>query len=374
MELLKSTPARWLIGIVVVLGIANVIARPSPDAIYPTTNIEVIFDLRKAEIAKAISDGAPQPEPIPLPDAPPIDMPAQTPIAIDGAEDPSEVGNPGARATEAVRNTEETIPRGFMLYTPGMKIRSPEELRESLHTIIHYKQPVYEAVLQLDAEQEQAALAYLDNLVSPTNGAYPLEFVSNFYADVTYTQTRTEDGIRVLVELQYAPQTEETKYVDTEEQKIIESIITDDMTELQKVRAIHDWLVLNLEYDTELTRFYQYEALRDRKTVCQGYALLAYDLLERAGVRAYVVTGDVHPEQAVGTPEEQRGHAWNMVRVDGMWYHLDVTWDDPVPDQPGVVQNDYFLVSDRVIAASRQFDQDTTVMLRPTAAAVFVDN
>jgi transglutaminase/protease-like cytokinesis protein 3 len=63
-----------------------------------------------------------------------------------------------------------------------------------------------------------------------------------------------------------------------------------------------------------------------------------------------------------------------MVRVDGMWYHLDVTWDDPVPDQKGVVQYDHFLVSDRFIAKSRQFDQDTTVMLRPTAAAVFVDN
>lgn len=369
MELLKSNTARWIIGFVVVLGIVNVIARPSPDAIYPTTNIDVIFDLRKAEIAEAISAGAPQPEPIPLPDAPPIDMPAQTPIAIDGNDDPSAAGNAGARATEAVRNTEETILRGFMLYTPGMKIRSPEELRESLHTIIHYKQPVYEAVLQLDAEQEKVALAYLDNLVSPTNEAIPLEYVSNLYYKVTYVQTRTDEGIRVQVELQYAPQTEESTYVDTEEQKIIESIITDDMTEVQKVRAIHDWLVLNLEYDTELTRFYQYEALRDRKTVCQGYALLAYDLLERAGIRAYVVTGDVHPERALGTPEDQRGHAWNMVRVDGVWYHLDVTWDDPVPDRKGVVQYDHFLVSDSFIAESRQFDQDTTTMLRPMASS-----
>ena len=34
----------------------------------------------------------------------------------------------------------------------------------------------------------------------------------------------------------------------------------------------------------------------------------------------------------IGTADEI-DHAWNLVELDGKWYHLDATWDDPMPDQ-----------------------------------------
>ena len=41
-------------------------------------------------------------------------------------------------------------------------------------------------------------------------------------------------------------------------------------------------------------------------------------------------------------------HQWNMVCIDGTWYHVDVTWDDPTPDQGthGEVSREHFLRSD----------------------------
>ena len=42
------------------------------------------------------------------------------------------------------------------------------------------------------------------------------------------------------------------------------------------------------------------------------------------------------------------GHAWNKVKVDGSWYNIDLTWDDPVSSRP-ILSYDYFLVSDAVM-------------------------
>ena len=39
-------------------------------------------------------------------------------------------------------------------------------------------------------------------------------------------------------------------------------------------------------------------------------------------------------------------HIWNLIKIDGKWYHVDVTWDDPIMDKPGRVKHDNFLRSD----------------------------
>ena len=63
--------------------------------------------------------------------------------------------------------------------------------------------------------------------------------------------------------------------------------------------------------------------LKEHKGVCQGYALLALKMLRELGIETLYVVGEVNTGP----------HAWNLVKVDGEWYHLDTTWNDPVPDR-----------------------------------------
>ena len=130
--------------------------------------------------------------------------------------------------------------------------------------------------------------------------------------------------------------------------EIVNSIIKPNMSEFDKALAIHDWLIFNLDYDFTYSNYYVEQALTDRRCVCQGYALTFKMMCEMAGLNVIYVTGEGYSGGAWG------GHAWNQVRIDGKWYNVDVTWDDPA--SPGkdfnnhsTNRHDYFLISDSTI-------------------------
>ena len=120
---------------------------------------------------------------------------------------------------------------------------------------------------------------------------------------------------------------------------IIEDIITPEMSDYDKVKAVHDYIVLNCEYDYEnyvndtipQDSYSPRGVLINKKAVCEGYA---------AAFKAFM------DELIVDSVKNRGTIAWNRVEVDGVWYQIDVTWDDPVPDQKGKVRYKYFLLSD----------------------------
>lgn len=144
----------------------------------------------------------------------------------------------------------------------------------------------------------------------------------------------------VHVKLTYRETKEQTEYVNRKATEVLDQIIEPGMTDHEKVKAIHDWIVLHLSYDTTLQKYTAYDGLVTGSTVCQGYTLLAYRMLEHAGIENRIVEG---------TAGEQL-HAWNLVNLDGKWYHLDTTWDDPTPDRKGKVSHRYYLLSDDEMA------------------------
>ncbi|WP_161594323.1 transglutaminase domain-containing protein [Paenibacillus sp. CFBP13512] len=140
----------------------------------------------------------------------------------------------------------------------------------------------------------------------------------------------------VTVDMKYRETVTQTKYVNDKVVQTVAQIITPGMNDHQKVKAIHDWVVRHLKYDETYTRYTAYEALYDGTAVCQGYALLSYALLKQAGVENKIVEGTAGGEL----------HAWNLVNIDGNWYHMDTTWDDPLPDQGDGVDTNYYLRTD----------------------------
>lgn len=115
--------------------------------------------------------------------------------------------------------------------------------------------------------------------------------------------------------------------INATEAKVSEALtwIPNNATRFQIVQALHDYLVRNCVYDRSAVNEVispsrtAYGALANGKAVCQGYSLAFKLLLRRAGVHAVYVGSD------------SMQHAWNMVQMeDNGWYHVDVTWDDPI--------------------------------------------
>ena len=115
--------------------------------------------------------------------------------------------------------------------------------------------------------------------------------------------------------------------INATEAKVSEALtwIPNNATRFQIVQALHDYLVRNCVYDRSAADEVispsrtAYGALANGKAVCQGYSLAYKLLLRRAGVPAVYVGSD------------SMQHAWNMVQMENNgWYHVDVTWDDPI--------------------------------------------
>ncbi|MGN1120452.1 MAG: transglutaminase domain-containing protein, partial [Oscillospiraceae bacterium] len=105
----------------------------------------------------------------------------------------------------------------------------------------------------------------------------------------------------------------------------------DDLT---KIIYLHDKLVATRCYDLTYSYYSAYYNLVEKTSVCQGYAEAFWYLMYNVGIDCRIVSSST------------LNHAWNMVKVDGKWYHLDATWDDPVADVPGRACHGYFLLSD----------------------------
>lgn len=133
------------------------------------------------------------------------------------------------------------------------------------------------------------------------------------------------------------------------------AIVTPEMAEPDKVRAINTYLTSSADYDyvaldaNDLTAIDDYPnawtatgVLLDKKGVCASYAKAFLALADAAGLESVYVTGtaDASGER----------HAWSKVRVDGVWRVVDVTWNDSAaPDQ-------YLLLTDAQTDGSRTQD------------------
>ena len=133
--------------------------------------------------------------------------------------------------------------------------------------------------------------------------------------------------------------------------EILAEYITDDMSEKEKVKALHDYLILNTTYDDlngDSRVHMPYTVFIERKGVCDAYAEAFKILMNAAGLECIVVPGSAMGE----------GHVWNQVKVDGLWYHIDVTWDDP--DYGDLILYDYFCIPDSKIYKDHSVEEGFT--------------
>jgi len=191
-------------------------------------------------------------------------------------------------------------------------------------------------------------LSTLADLNARVEGGEAISKLSCYYSRDT--------GLAVAIGLEYCT-AQDVAAMQVKLDQLVDQANTLCQTDLEKVFYVHEWLVQNIAYDREhLSDDVQDDhnlrgALLEGTAVCDGYAKTYALTLRKLGITGVLVTS------------KDIGHAWNMVELDGNWYQVDCTWDDPVDgsDQLGYCMHKHLLCTTEEMNTNHNDDGDDSV-------------
>lgn len=211
------------------------------------------------------------------------------------------------------------------------------DIRNIFYTVINSGQETFsfycpdeyttctEDVKMLANDQEE--LSHINNFVHPYNGFKHIETQYNSLGEVTVTVFKNYDKDMINA-------------IDARVNEVITSNIAPTATDVEKIKIAHDFIINNSRYDVErserMTSNYKsdiaYGPLIQGYGICGGYSDAMQLFLEKFGIKSYRVAS--------------ASHVWNIVYLNGNWYHLDLTWDDPITnDGSQILDTSYFLIN-----------------------------
>ena len=191
-------------------------------------------------------------------------------------------------------------------------------------------------------------LSTLADLNARVEGGEAISKLSCYYSRDT--------GLAVAIGLEYCT-AQDVAAMQVKLDQLVDQANTLCQTDLERVFYVHEWLVQNIAYDREhLSDDVQDDhnlrgALLEGTAVCDGYAKTYALTLRKLGITGVLVTS------------KDIGHAWNMVELDGNWYQVDCTWDDPVDgsDQLGYCMHKHLLCTTEEMNTNHNDDGDDSV-------------
>lgn len=160
-----------------------------------------------------------------------------------------------------------------------------------------------------------------------TDGSSKAKSMDGIHISKIYPQYRTEDTNK-LQELKQS--------IDNASEEILYNI-RHSMSDFDKIMTVHDYMALNYSYDTTLEN-HSISIMTTKTGVCQAYAYAFKHIMNILDIECQYVTS------------EAMNHMWNLVKVDGNWFNIDITQDDPLVDKFGQVRHTYALLSATGIA------------------------
>lgn len=184
-----------------------------------------------------------------------------------------------------------------------------------------------------DISYDKLLLSNINNFVHPYN---------------SYTSIKTlfDETGEITIKVTHLYSNEEIDRIDKDIDLLIENVVKDSMSDKEKILALHDYIINNTKYDIERanseTNSSEYDSARilgvlyDHYAICSGYADLMGVILEKLNIPNYKISSETH--------------VWNALYLDNEWWHLDLTWDDPISTSgKDILDHSYFLIDSKTL-------------------------
>ena len=178
---------------------------------------------------------------------------------------------------------------------------------------------------------------------SITNSYYNDDYLERSWLEIKPKARITSKGIETTMDVTYLTTKYQEEYINSELEKVTKSLVNENMSTLEKVQVINEYIINRYSYDYTQKSLSVYSALTTSVAICQGYSMTAYKMFNYAGIENRIIVGKI----------KDVPHSWNTVKIEGNWYQLDITNNDSIE------KNKYFLVSDDYLVINQySWDKD----------------
>ncbi len=183
----------------------------------------------------------------------------------------------------------------------------------------------------------------LNDVDSLANNQSVLSTINNFvhpFNSFRHLETSYDDYGKVTLKIEHIYTNNDIKLIEAKVKEIEKEIWQDTMTNEDKIKEAHNYIINNSKYDSDrsdnnIVKYKSdtaYGTLLEGYSLCGGYTDAMELFLEDMNIKSYKISSE--------------NHVWNAVYLNDTWYHLDLTWDDPITtDGSDILEYNFFLIT-----------------------------
>ena len=225
----------------------------------------------------------------------------------------------------------------FVSLTDDFSPNNYQNLLNIYFTILNSGEDEFSFYCQDDYKE---CLTDVDNLA---NDQKTLSAINNFvhpFNSFRHLETTYDDYGKVTLNIDHIYNSSEIKLINAKVKEIEKEIWNNTMSDEEKIKQAHNYIINNSKYDKDRSdnNIVNYKSDTAYGTLLEGYSLCggytdAMELfLEDLNIKSYKIASE--------------NHVWNAVNLNNTWYHLDLTWDDPITnDGSDILEYNFFLIT-----------------------------
>ena len=183
----------------------------------------------------------------------------------------------------------------------------------------------------------------INDVDSLANNQKVLSTINNFvhpFNSFRHLETSYDDYGKVTLKIEHIYNNNDIKLINAKVKEIEKEIWNSSMSNEDKIKEAHNYIINNSKYDKDrsdnnIVKYKSdtaYGSLLEGYSLCGGYTDAMELFLEDMGIKSYKISSE--------------NHVWNAVYLNNAWYHLDITWDDPITtDGSDILEYNFFLIT-----------------------------